>query len=538
MVFCGRAGWWFSVRKSDLRFSCRILADTLGGCNLGSRRAALPHEQMVAFGIPRDQRGIWIPALRICLVSHKAFMLARKFEQLWNLRGVTRRGAYLGWGIGLMALKYNLDRLIASRFSIPSWTWASYWQPLNTSINHLDSHDLRFVCVMLATALPFIAAGVVLTLRRLRDAHWPLGFVALFFIPVLNLVLFALLVAVPSRVVDPAPSIDTWWSRLARRFAVFGPAASACLAIVLTVVLIVPLAALSTVVFREYGWGVFVALPFCLGLFAALFHSAARPRSWWACAGVALLALLFCGLALVAVAVEGVVCLLMAAPLASPLVLLGATAGYFLQIGRWRQQRNTVRLYAAGWVVLPLALLGESSQSPSPALNAVTSTVEIAASPDVVWRHVVEFSELPPPSELIFRVGIAYPVRARIWGHGVGAVRHCEFSTGPFVEPITVWDEPRLLAFDVTCQPHPMIELSPYRELDTPHLNGFFLSRRGQFLLTPLPGGKTRLAGTTWYTQDLWPGSYWRVWSDYLVHRIHARVLEHIKAETETRRGV
>ena len=24
----------------------------------------------------------------------------------------------------------------------------------------------------------------------------------------------------------------------------------------------------------------------------------------------------------------------------------------------------------------------------------------------------------------------------------VGAVRHCIFSTGPFVEPITVWDEP------------------------------------------------------------------------------------------------
>jgi hypothetical protein len=77
-----------------------------------------------------------------------------------------------------------------------------------------------------------------------------------------------------------------------------------------------------------------------------------------------------------------------------------------------------------------------------------------------------------------------------------------------------------------------------YRELDTPHLNGFFLSRRGQFFLTPLPGEKTSLAGTTWYTQDLWPGSYWRVWSDYLVHRIHARVLEHIKAETESGLGV
>lgn len=133
-----------------------------------------------------------------------------------------------------------------------------------------------------------------------------------------------------------------------------------------------------------------------------------------------------------------------------------------------------------------------------------------------------------------FRAGIAYPVRARIWGRGVGAVRHCEFSTGPFVEPITIWDEPRLLAFDVTQQPHPMRELSPYRALDPPHLSGFFQSRRCQFLFMRLPDGGTRLDGTTWYTQSLWPGSYWRLWSDYLVHKIHSRVLEHIKSESES----
>jgi hypothetical protein len=79
-----------------------------------------------------------------------------------------------------------------------------------------------------------------------------------------------------------------------------------------------------------------------------------------------------------------------------------------------------------------------------------------------------------------------------------------------------------------------MRELSPYRSLDTPHLNGFFLSRHGQFLLSELPNGHTRLEGTTWYTQSLWPGRYWHQWSDYLVHKIHRRVLEHIKAETES----
>jgi hypothetical protein len=56
--------------------------------------------------------------------------------------------------------------------------------------------------------------------------------------------------------------------------------------------------------------------------------------------------------------------------------------------------------------------------------------------------------------------------------YGVGAVRRCEFSTGAFVEPVQVWDEPRLLRFSVTQTPSPMEELTPYHHIETPHLNG------------------------------------------------------------------
>ena len=59
--------------------------------------------------------------------------------------------------------------------------------------------------------------------------------------------------------------------------------------------------------------------------------------------------------------------------------------------------------------------------------------------------YVVSFPPLAEPGDRLFRTGIAYPTRAEIHGHGVGAVRHCVFSTGTFVEPIEVWDEPLLL---------------------------------------------------------------------------------------------
>jgi hypothetical protein len=104
------------------------------------------------------------------------------------------------------------------------------------------------------------------------------------------------------------------------------------------------------------------------------------------------------------------------------------------------------------------------------------------------------------------------------------------FSTGAFVEPIEVWDEPRLLKFGVTAQPPIMDEMSPYPHLTPPHLNNYLHSRQGQFLLTPLPGGRqTMLEGTTWYQNSFWPGAYWNRWSDYIIGRIHMRVLNHIK---------
>jgi hypothetical protein len=167
-------------------------------------------------------------------------------------------------------------------------------------------------------------------------------------------------------------------------------------------------------------------------------------------------------------------------------------------------------------------------------LLKVVSSIEVNAPVERVWKHVVAFAELPPPDEALFKLGIAYPIRAEINGCGPGAVRHCVFSTGPFVEPIEVWDEPRLLKFSVTENPEPMQEWTPYRDVHPPHLNGFLVSRQGQFLLTPLPDGRTRLEGTTWYHHSLWPANYWQLWSDFIIHKIHLRVLRHVKQLAET----
>ncbi len=178
-------------------------------------------------------------------------------------------------------------------------------------------------------------------------------------------------------------------------------------------------------------------------------------------------------------------------------------------------------------------MLAEYSAKPEPPIVSVKTSVTIEAPASVVWKNVVAFPPLAPPEEWLFRSGIAYPTSGRIVGSGPGAVRYCHFSTGDFVEPITVWDENHLLAFNVSAQPPAMQELSPWR-ITPPHLaNNYMRSRHGQFRLIAVSDRRTILEGTTWYQNYFWPQAYWQGWSDAIVHRIHLRVLRHVKERAE-----
>jgi hypothetical protein len=157
----------------------------------------------------------------------------------------------------------------------------------------------------------------------------------------------------------------------------------------------------------------------------------------------------------------------------------------------------------------------------------------VNAPPEKVWPQLIDFPELPAPSHWLFRLGVAAPLRAKIEGRGVGAVRRCQFTTGDVVEPITAWDEPRRLAFDVQSQPQPMIEASPWGGVHPPHLDSVLRSQRGEFRLIALDGGRTRLEGRTFYTLAIGPEPYWRLFSDAFIHRIHLRVLNAIKERAE-----
>jgi len=220
----------------------------------------------------------------------------------------------------------------------------------------------------------------------------------------------------------------------------------------------------------------------------------------------------------------------MALPLAAILALPGSAFGHALAARLTASSGNISSLIVV--MTFPLFLGFEQIHPLEPPLRIVTSSITIEAPIITVWNEVLAFDQITASPTGIFRLGIAYPIKARIEGRGVGAIRHCIFSTGPFVEPITIWEPPHRLEFDVTENPLPMQEWSPYGHIDTPHLHDTFVSRHGRFALRK-EGKRTVLEGTTWYFQRIAPDWYWHQFSDAIIHRIHGRVLEQIKRSSE-----
>lgn len=292
----------------------------------------------------------------------------------------------------------------------------------------------------------------------------------------------------------------------------------------------VALAMIAIRVAEVYGYVVFYGLPAVIPGMAAYLYNRKAPATLVASNGVALLSLFCTGAIAMLIALDGLICMLMALPLAAVISLPAAA------VGRWTARmihwQHIDRALLGLIALFPLLIAAEANLQPKPKIAPVTTSIEIDAPIQQVWKQIVSFPPITESPGLMFKLGIAYPINARIIGSGVGAVRYCEFSTGPFVEPITTWQPPHLLAFTVSSSPCPMKELSIYPELDVPHLHGFLKSEHGEFRLHE-SNGKTVVTGTTWYANDMAPEFYWRAISDQIIHSIHERVLKHIKHVAE-----
>ncbi|MCQ6959989.1 hypothetical protein [Mucilaginibacter aquariorum] len=268
----------------------------------------------------------------------------------------------------------------------------------------------------------------------------------------------------------------------------------------------------GTLIFSE-----FVIVPFLMGIVSAWFwrniNFGSRQLAAWSCYNT-IIALLLSAIILK----EGVICLIIVAPLLMAFIIMGSSVGYKMF------KKNNQTLNVSVFVIL-FGIFIFDSLSVHHYENNVADTMVINAPPAKVWKYVVAYKRIETPGKYwLFRIGMPSPVQSTAEGYYLGAKRKCIFSNGyVFDEKIVTYDENKDLTFDITKQPR------------DPEIMGHIDILRGQFLLKDNHDGTTTLTGNSWYRLYVFPVWYYDIWAESVTRNVHLRVMEHIKELSEAK---
>jgi uncharacterized membrane protein YhaH (DUF805 family) len=430
---------------------------------------------------------------------------------LWSFEGRLPRLPYVLIALTLFFSQHLVTWAVFKSQDAPFVVdWTTVLIPLRTLLTGVALPNWGLLAISLyAVALGWALAAA--TFRRATDAGKAAMAAALVLAPVLQVAVIVVVSVLPTVLGDEQePGAVRTRDAADWRAAVCG----VLLGTPLTVVAVF----IGALIFGSYGYGVFVVTPFVIGAVAAYVANRDGDIGAKATRRVALLAIAAGGLALVVTALEGIICIVMAAPLAVLLALLGGMLG--------RQTLASVAL-------LPLVFVGEVLLPPAMTF-VITERIEIAATPEAIWAVLLDHDMSREPVTLPYRLGLAHPRRGYVVGEGVGALRYGEFSTGTAVERVTAWQPARRLAFAVVKDVPAMHELSPYDHVHAPHAVGYFNTDTAGFTLRPLGAGRTELEVTSSHTLKLDPVLYWLPLARLAVQGNNRRVLAHLKRQAES----
>lgn len=263
-------------------------------------------------------------------------------------------------------------------------------------------------------------------------------------------------------------------------------------------------------------YATFIGIPLVIGAMTAYLS---RPRSSLAMV-MKITTLLLC---IVAPALgEGVICLIMAAPI----IYVVAALGYLLV----EAIRNSLGPRGPGStlvvVMLPF-LLAELTSTPHSIRDPRTMTVRderfVAAPPGVVWQTLRQGNLVSRQFPLFLQAGFPLPTKLQRQSNGLAR-----------------------LTFDPGSERWPGTNVIVSRELQDPanrrltfviQEDGTKLARwltfvRTSFEVVPCPGG-CRLRQTTVFRQRMQPGVYWNPLESFAVGQMHIYALSHIQRLAE-----
>src|SRR5262245_57706084 len=447
---------------------------------------------------------------------------------LW-IKERTRPSTYRRWSLAWLLSQYLAAFVMLKALGGPL--------SLEQTLVHVFVVPLRYLGQMIegrsfAPTTWFVAAAFLfqvvtawalaaLAIRRARDAAINEWWAAAAVLPPLQPVLVVILSLLPSR--EDGSSLPPATSDARARITVEAFKGT-CAGVGLTVLAV----ALSTLVFGVYGTGLFVVSPLIIGAVTGYIGNRRVDMGLRATWALVKSAAALSGLALLALALEGLICIVVIAPLWLLLSAIGGFIGRAIARATLRPRHST----AAALAVLPLVYALEAIFPASVTFENQVS-IDIDAPTSAVWRSITAMGRIEEPPGLLFRLGLAHPLSGRLVGEGVGAERHGEFSTGIAIERITQWSPNHRLAFVVLNDVPTVRELSPYHHVHAPHIVGYFATTVASFELEDRGAQMTRLTLRSTHVLRLEPTLYWLPLVNWVVEENKSRVLRHIRLLSE-----
>jgi hypothetical protein len=173
--------------------------------------------------------------------------------------------------------------------------------------------------------------------------------------------------------------------------------------------IIVLAVSISALVFRAYGWGLFVLTPFVVGFTTGYLVNRRELQTMKTTNALVLLAAALGCFGLILFALEGLICLILASPLAALLAIAG---GAFGRRAATLGKEPSGPLYCVA--LLPLMFAADAI-SPPDALMLTNESIVIDAPSFRVWQAITSDDRIREPPTLVGKTWARLP-RARPLG--------------------------------------------------------------------------------------------------------------------------
>jgi uncharacterized membrane protein YhaH (DUF805 family) len=297
-------------------------------------------------------------------------------RHLLSFRGEIGRGPYLAGAAAIFLGQYALAATITALAGHAVVRDTEFWLLPLRSVARLHNVPSALLVACLVATLGAALALAVLSFRRALGSGHDLVWAALSVVPVLQIpaVLWLGLGPVFSQPPTKPPSADLL-AEPAWGAATLGALAGMGLAVLAV--------AVSALVFGSYGYGLFVGSPFLIGVTTGYLANRGAPLTRGRTTKIVSLAAVLGGAALLAFALEGAICILLAAPLGLGVAAVGGLLGREFALAGRRRARPTLMSAAVLPVVFACDLL-----LPPVTLIDTSQSVDVAAPPRPALRRL------------------------------------------------------------------------------------------------------------------------------------------------------